>query len=492
MSTRQVHGITAVRHGETLLFTDDGEYCVSSFRGNLSVEYDDDFPDEVLPFDVKEPLIFKLQKNWTGDGHKISCVTQGYFIVFAPREWERTGEVKIEPEECKGGQFLAHYFYKGKDDVESSIGGFEEYRVLPTRARFVLCGERLIDDSEAGELFVTDSPQIKPAADIVWARVGEERRGGWSGETFRPADKSLRDVLAGRQGRFYIRVYNNKSELVDSGEFRYCIDLREIRVNGKPYSRDTVLTPALVGHPATKVQFIGADERHIQPGTDNVHAVVGLEGVVTIVPIREGDKTIFTLASKTGSVDVVIELPRIWWRLEQDEEHPQAWRDTPLIMRREKYRTYARENAVVRLCLPPRIKKVDVGFDENLNRTLPVADGLRFRDFVDYAQIDNPLEKDAELRILCGEGAATAIIRITADPTSPTLPTLNRRRASFAKVRKGKGGGFRPGKGFSCGELRGAGLNENEVVNFGVHIDKRRRSMHQLNIDALNEIKNHA
>ncbi|RLG60125.1 50S ribosomal protein L13e [Candidatus Geothermarchaeota archaeon] len=43
----------------------------------------------------------------------------------------------------------------------------------------------------------------------------------------------------------------------------------------------------------------------------------------------------------------------------------------------------------------------------------------------------------------------------------------------------------RKGKGFSLGELQAVGLTINQAKKLGISIDKRRRSVHQENIELL-------
>ena len=160
------------------------------------------------------------------------------------------------------------------------------------RAGFTLCGERVFDDFEDSELFVGDPPRLKPTQGIVWARVGEEKEDGWRGENFKPADASLGDVLNGRQGRFYLRVYDDKTQLVDSGEFRCCKALQEIRVNGKPYSRAMLLAPSPDGHATTTLQFVGVDRASIRPGpnNNNPYAIIREDGSIEVAPYPDGDE----------------------------------------------------------------------------------------------------------------------------------------------------------------------------------------------------------
>ncbi|NOZ76974.1 MAG: hypothetical protein GXO65_04715 [Euryarchaeota archaeon] len=46
----------------------------------------------------------------------------------------------------------------------------------------------------------------------------------------------------------------------------------------------------------------------------------------------------------------------------------------------------------------------------------------------------------------------------------------------------------RPGRGFSIGELTQAGLTRRQVKALALRVDRRRRSVHQVNVDALKEM----
>ena len=427
LSAPEACDIKEVQHnGTTILSTNNREYRPANFSGNLTVEYGDG-EREVFPlFEGESPLIFKLRNNWKGNGRKMSGITRGHFSVFAPCQWTRTGDVSVEPAGCADPGFLAHYFFRGQDDAANDMGGFKECTIALTKEGFSLNGAHVFDDSEDGELFVHEPPQLKPAPEIVWARVGEERQGGWKGENFKPADTSLGDILGGRQGRFFVRAYDDAGKLTDSGEFRYCKDLREIWVNGKSYSQDTLLVPSSDGHAPTMLQFIGTDGNNMPPEREmnNPHVRVREDGVVTVEPLPEGDEATCTLISQTGCMDVVIKLPRIWWRLEQTDGDLGPWGDTSLVMTRQEFRDHANASAEVQLRLPSRIRSVDVGFDNDLNRRYrPAKIGddtiLPLADFVDYSQIDNRLNNDALLQVQC-ERSVLTIIRVTAD-SAPTI-----------------------------------------------------------------------
>ena len=563
--------IVEVWHDGELLNRVNGEYRLPSLRGHLSIKYKyaDREPEE-FPLFVGTPLIFKLRHGWKGDGRKVSGITSGYFIVIAPRDWERTGSAPVEPEECTEADFRAHFYVKIGEAGDA--GGFEGYDLALTTTGFELSGVSVFDNSEDGELFVGAPPELKPAPGIVWARIGEERKGGWKGENFRPTERSLAEVLNGRQGRFFVRVYDHQMHLADSGEFRYLRDLCKIYVNGEPYSEHTLLVPSSTGYPPAKVQFVSADGAAIQPNpdTDGTQVTVQPDGTVLSKPHPDGDHISCTLGSGEDRVDTVIKLPRIWWRVGRDDGEVDEWRDISLAMTRQQFREYSVADATIRLRLPLRVSSVRVGFDEKRDRTYrPQRNGddteteIPLSDFMDYSQIDQRLNEDALLNVQC-DAEVMALICVSADPV-PTITTFTsepmvvktgetatlhwaiqnaesddvsvsiddgvgvvesigsmeitptetttftlRLRASgmddvtqgvlitvqtrpqagekpFASVKRAKraGGGWRRGRGFSCGEIRSAGLTDAGPALESLPIDKRRRSTHSVNIDTI-------
>lgn len=489
--------IAEVRQNNMPLSAENGEYSLPSFSGNLFVKYTDIEEKEPFSlFDGQVPLIFKLGRDWTGTGRKMSSITQGHFIVIAPSEWTRIGHILVESEECADTKYLAHYFFKDKDDITNSVDGFEECGIELTQNGFQLSGKCIIDDSEDGKLFVGAPPVLEPKSGITWARVGEENKFGWPGENFKPAVRSLEEVMGQRQGRFFLRVYDDKT-MVDSGEFRYCENLHEIQVNGQPYLREILLPPSSDGHSLTLLHFVGIDGNTIHPmlHKNNPYAAVAPDGIVTVEPCQEGDEVTMSLKSKNGSVDVVIKLPRIWWRLKHTNNDLNPWSDTPPVMTREEFRKLAYANAVIELQLPSHIRSVYAGFENDIDRSIPVAKGLLLADFVDYAEVGSSLNEAAALRVQCDEKTILTLIQVTADlpPTKPDRsPELHLASKEYAAHVKRAGGGWRCGKGFSRGELQEAGLTATDAARLHIRVDKRRRGAHQTNISTLNEVKNNA
>lgn len=551
----------ATVHLEDTLLDVTGQRCrLPSLTGRLRVTSRDGQEHEVPLFQA-EPLVFKLSKNWAGEGRRIAQVTTGHFIVIVPETWQRTGHAPVEPDGCADSAFQAHYFHR---DADASVGGdgFHEWNGSPVATRIELVGRCIYDDSDDGPLFVGDAPALESSSGIVWSRVGEEAEHGW-GQTFQPDRQTLPDVLAGREGRFYLRVYGSEVSLLDSMAFRYVRDLIRVEVDGTEYALDTVIVPKKTGYARTEVRFIGADGSPRTPVlSPDTPQTVAVSGAIMVPPRPEADRVSCKFGSGAGAVYIVLDLPRIWWRLEDGRPGSGEWRDTPLVMTREEFKKYAYANAAL-LLLSKRKESVRAGFDDEVNQRYSRAIeadriAIPLADFVDHAQIDQRLNADAHFQvewaaeivplivisadpvpeivsftakpaaILAGDEAtlewttrdaddARAAIEPdagvvesegihTVSPTETTRYTLTLAISGADDIGKtvtvtvnsppppvgqrvarvmSPAGGWRRGKGFSTGELRDAGLKVCDAVDRSIPFDRRRRTTHRVNVEAI-------
>ena len=377
-----------------------------------------------VPLFEDDPLIFKLRKNWFGEGRKIARITNGYFIIIVPSTWQRTGRAPVEPDGCADTEFLAHYFYRDATATHERVDGFHEWSGSPVAIGIELTGRRVFDDSNEGDLFVGDALSLKPSPDVVSARVGEETKHGW-GQTFTPDEQSLSEVLNDREGRFFLRVYDSEAQMLDSVAFRYLRNLERIRVNEVEYAQDTVLIPSPTGYPPTEARFVGADGSTIPPIlTNNALQGVAPSGALVIPPRPDADRVSCRIETDASGVDIVLDLPRIWWRLEDDRADPSAWRDMPFTMTRQEFRKHAHSNVMLVL-LSRRFSSVCAGFDDE--RALPfgrISEDDRIpiplAHFVDYAQIDRRLNDDVRFNVEWA-GEIVPLVMISADPMPEIL-----------------------------------------------------------------------
>ena len=422
--------VNIVRQNGTELPRDGREYDLKNFSGILCITYSDsDGKKETIDLfdlEVSKPLIFKMNQDWRGDGQRVPIMTEkGFFIVIVPSEWTRKGTEQIEKQSCADTKFLAHHFV---DIGQDKSQGFEECEI-PVRNYFQLSGDRIVDDSEHGDLFIGSVPKLKiRSSEVFWARVGEERKNGWRGANFRPSKKSLEEVMDERQGRFFLRIYNEDVKLLDSIDFRYHRTLREIKLNGKPYSPDMLRAPTLGGHKSTTLQFVSTDGTTIRPILKSTHNSLKLErdGTVLSYPDPDNDEITCSLQTENGqnNVEVLIKLQCIWWKLECEDDSPSVWYDKPLCMTRQKFLSLSRQD--VRICLLPKhVREVKAGFTDPLERKFPIKEGLKLKYFADFKEIyDLKVKQDKIGLQVKYDRTQLTLIHVTPDP-QPVINYFN-------------------------------------------------------------------
>ena len=256
---------TKVMHNGVSLEQRDSEFVLSRFDGNVCIHYRDN-TCKVQPLSGNKPIFFKFRNNWEGDGRKIARITKGHFIGIAHCDRKRTGPEPVECEECVDPNFMAHYFFCDPDTSTNEVGGFVGYNKGFGKTHVTLKGESVFDDSGQGTLFRDSPPSLCNRNDVSWVRVGEERKGGWGGKNFKPnRESSLQDILEDREGRFFVRIYDDENSMLDSADFRYLKNLKAIRVNGKEYNDSTILSPSPNGYRKTRIEFVNIDDSIIPP-----------------------------------------------------------------------------------------------------------------------------------------------------------------------------------------------------------------------------------
>lgn len=429
--------VKSILHDGKQLHLVGGTCSLQSFRGQLSIVLQNDAQDSIELFDGN-PLVFKLSKDWSGAGRLVKGMIKGHYIVFVPCGWNRTGHLPIEPDACTDEEFTAHYFYADGTPEGGDSEGFQEYDGQLRVVALGLMGKRLFDDSEDGDLFVGEVPELPNSDEFVWARVGEESRDGWFGVNFKPSESDLASVLRGRQGHFFVRVYSAEPvQMLDSAQFRYLHDLKEILLNDKPYSDSALLIPSPDGHDTTEVRFVGIDGSQTRLSLNTPAPHVEQKGSSLYVgPHPEGDSVSCLLDSRAGKVGIELQLPRVWWRLEHCSAEQPEWHDTPISMVRDEFIELAHEGWSVRMILPTRVKSVRFGFSDQRKSEHQLGsnrDTLMLDEFVDNECIadiqytDTSFEADVD-------GIPVTLIRIAA-ASVPKIVSFSRRPKSIDKGR---------------------------------------------------------
>ena len=415
--------VAGVRYRGHPLHADGVEYRLSSLEGTLIVDQADGTGIEIALGTAHAPMIFKLADKWSGVGRRMDAISRGHFIVMAPVGWKRKGPPPVAPAATADSAFQAHYFFRGAGPSADFVG-FEECDLALAHSGFTLMGQCLFDDFTGGELFIGAPPELRPGRGVMWARVGEEKEGGWRGENFLPAERSLADALDQREGRFFVRVYesnNSVTKLRDSGEFRFIRGLHEILVDGEPYTPTILLPPEAGGHARTRVQFVDEKGVSIRPMLQPDSPFQWSEDAIVVESRPVADQVKCVIVTPSDSVPVCISLPRIWWQLV--DVNPGPWHSVPLTVNRREFREHAHAGRAIRIRLPPRLDAVKVGFDHDLTRsyrpegtveTTKVVQ-IPFIDFMDYTQIDGWSSEDTLLQAGCGPTIVN-LIRVVGDP----------------------------------------------------------------------------
>lgn len=440
-------GVTDVQLGGEVIVAENGEYRLPRFRGAITLTGGGGESMNVPLFDGREPLLFRLSGSGdSSSGRQCRRITTGRFLVIAPRTASRTSEGYREEEECSDRQFLAHFVTARKEDSAESLGAIGRWR-LGTDRTASLTGATVFDSSDEGELFVGEPPKLKSDEGIEWARVGEERDGGWQGQNFLANGESLADVIGNRRGRFFLRTYPvGSTALADSTAFRYWPDLKEIQVNGEPFREDLVLIPPGGGTKTTSVHLAGRSGPLV-PRILSKHARLD-RGTVCVEPNPGGDEVHLLLGDVTSRINVVVNLPRVWWRLQGST----VWTHQPVKLARREFRA---SPDALEVLVPFATSGLSVGLEGHYRSFPTVRDGghankfrcvIPFASFTDDAVLQQDVGTDLALRIRVPghETDGVSMLVVTRDPvrqdsvgsTANALPVTLIRRMT-PEIRQG-------------------------------------------------------
>ena len=152
----------SVRQGDNKLSANGGRYILEDIAAEVTVKFKGEHPSKTLKLLNRHKFaVFKMWKNWQGEGQKVNTLFSGDYVVFAHKSCgKRRGKAPIEAEQCRYDDFMAHFFSVSE---ESERDGFENCFLPSWAKRFSLKGQRFPDDSDLGELFGDDAPQLDDA-----------------------------------------------------------------------------------------------------------------------------------------------------------------------------------------------------------------------------------------------------------------------------------------------------------------------------------------
>ena len=229
----------SVKQGDNKLSANGDRYILEDISAKVTVEFKDE--NSLQSFQLLEKhkfMVFKMRKDWKGEGQKVKSLSSGDYVVFAPKSCGKriNKEPPIEPEQCRYPDFTVHFFSVSENSEMND--GFENCSLpFSSTKRFSLKGQSFLDDSDLGELFGDDAPQLvddKEWRGISWIVVGRENGGKVLAKFLLPEllpkekEKMLAKVLGERSGWFFVRIYDANVELLHSFPFRRAKGLKNI------------------------------------------------------------------------------------------------------------------------------------------------------------------------------------------------------------------------------------------------------------------------
>ena len=421
----QARAVVKVTHNgaelDYLQASSETEMPLSQFTGDAIVHYHDDTADRItlLSATAGEPLLFKMQENWEGEGRLVSNPTVGHILAIVSLDYADEWDVDEphEPEDCVDESFEARFLF---------LEGVAPGRPAP----MVIKGTTLHDDVDAdteyhGKLYIGAPPELRVDPQIADARIVEEtgvREDNKWGENFNPHRQSIASMLDGREGRFSIRTYHD-GNLDDSKPFRYFPSLRRITLNGAPHSHDNALLPdkRTGKHREIALRFEKDDGDVLRPESVS-HDEVRIAGDGTVsIPPSQSIRTLTCDFPNRASIAVAI--PRVWWRLTDEDGELGDWGGETHKFSRNAFMNLTKARIEIRT--PPAVNVVEVGFGNDTSRKLRARQSsveFGLMGFADHKAVEDAIDEDLLLNIRIN-GQIAPIVRVLADAAvRPEIP----------------------------------------------------------------------
>lgn len=512
--------------------SDDTRYHFRYLEGIVKVSWTDGEQNGEIDITITEEgrdyLIFKMRRDWKGLGRLVRQPTAGYYLIVAPQEWNRheetSGPAPVAPENIHINGYKAHFFVLGQNQ-DTSIAFIDakskRIQVETGSSRFQLVGKEISDYSEdMGPLFGEEPPRIKTIDEREWSNVGvvvvgEEGSGKNRWRTqFVPQEDAKEqrmpdDLITNRQGGWYfVRIYDNGDELLESMNFRFIAGLKDIQI------MNSECLPKPNGYENVIVQFTHQSNCKVEPADEEMrHALeIRRENDFTIVTIpsrADYDKTHWILSEGNAKVKVMVLVERVWWCVGPLGVVPANWTDRTISLFRKDFTATTDKALWVKFPRKRWISKIEVGFNRTRSRSYIVevekdVIAVPLRDFCDAKEIENKQEEFAIKIWISPEETQiyeAIVLKIPAELPSPVerkppvvqhLLTKEKKVSVFKAIVKCPGihhsQKLRQGRGFSRIEIVNAGLTLKDVKCLHIPYDKRRKSSHSWNIERLKSI----
>ena len=193
--------------------------------------------------------------------------------------------------------------------------------------------------------------------------------------------------------------------------------------------QSTLLLPGSAGYEESKIRFIGTNGRTLKPVLKPKEGQLVLPSrEISVLPISKGDNVSCLLRTATQDVKIVLDLPRLWWRLEGIENMVREWGSTPLRLTRHEFKELSHRGAYLSV-LSNRHRKLHAGFSEHVVQPYSrrIHDEFKIKiplaDFEDYREIDQPLLETTKFNVALFK-KTLALIEVVAD-TKPEIVSFS-------------------------------------------------------------------
>ncbi len=353
-------------------------------------------------------LLFKLIGSDLKNGRLVESVSSGAYLVIVPDTWERdvtlSGFPPVTPEPVIFEGYTAHFFYiqkSGESKIAFTTPDLGPKVIASKVPIFELIGNHIEDASDnIGPLFIQYPPLIKTLDTSAWENVktiivGEEGTGRkkWRKEYIPNPGQSTQNLLTNlierKSGWYFLRFYDSNDDLIDSYDFRFISDLKEIILP------DPQPLPSKDGYREVNVQFI-----HEAGCTIRLKESINIEHlsektIATVPPDPSCDRLRFLVRSKNGHpVEIAILIERIWWSVADEYSQPSEWHDHPIMLSNKDFKATSNKALWLRLPKCRWIDKVLVGFERANARPYGVkvtenTIAIPLRDYCDYKELDD-------------------------------------------------------------------------------------------------------
>ena len=324
---------------------------------------------------LSEPLLFRA----VGDDFARSTrrPSQGLNMAVVPSDWQfdhdKCGAPPFEPESMAIPGFSVHHFHPERNPLLSfNRPGTHPFELFCAKPDFWLSGQLLSDvEGRMGPLIVETPPVLegdsRAMVRVQTVVIGAEGPGSekWRRVLKDPISGAWRipdDVLPDGSGWYFIRLYDDDDELLDSLDFRYIPGLKSIEVSQSDevfitfeHDQDVQITPT-------------GDGLYLVSATDANHLSTTF-GLPWDPRIRQ---VTFEVSDGDKPVRVSVDVDRIWWRLGcTPAESEPPWQSLPMQLTAEHFTGAA--NIELLLRLPCRDLEAFVGFRSDIRQ--PVRAG---------------------------------------------------------------------------------------------------------------------